>query len=714
MTSRRAALVRALLLTILCIVPDRTAGADELPAWVSRVGARRRPAATRVCSANAYGASADTLVKSTAAIQRAIDDCSAKGGGAVTFARGGYVTGALFVKHDVELRVDSGVTLLGSQDDADYPVLPTRVAGIEMPWPAALVNVNGERNVAVTGRGTIDGRGQKWWDKYWTMRRTDYEPRGLRWAVDYDAQRVRLVVVSNASDVTIENVSLKRSGFWTVQLLYSDHVTVDGITISDNGGPSTDGVDIDSSRWILVQRTDISNNDDTICLKAGRDADGLRVNRPTEYVVIRDNVMRKGAGVVSFGSETSGSIRHVVALHNRANGTNAGLVFKSARTRGGVVENVLVRGLTLENVPTAFSFTLDWNPSYSYATLPKDTTHIPAHWRVLATPVTPPERGLAEFRDITIEDVTVSGARRIFQAAGLPTKPLHDVRWRNVVAEGQEAGSIDWARDWTMTDVTLRTPDSLRVTHAERVETPFRAGVLRKPVPDKVVVLTFDDAVASHATFVAPLLHRYGFGATFFVTEFRDPPFADKSLYMSWEQIRALNQMGFEIGNHTAKHTHVDHMTRAQLVHELRFVERTGAALGVPKPLSFAYPAYVTDTSALRSLSDEGYVFARTGGARAYDPLRDDPLLVPSFSTSGDDRAPIERALAEARGGKVVVFTIHGVPDTAHPWVTTSPALFEWLLRRLHDDHYTVLALRDLAQYVDPIRARAKSSQTSP
>jgi hypothetical protein len=445
---------------LACARPTVAPRADGLPAWVSQVGARQKPTPARECRPNAIG---DGVTKATAAIQRAIDECSAAGGGTVWLAPGAYVTGALFLKSGVHLRVDSGVTLLGSEDDADYPRLPTRVAGIEMTWPAALVNVNDAHDVRISGRGTIDGRGQKWWDKYWKMRREDYEPRGLRWAVDYDAERVRLVVVARSTDVTIENVDLRRSGFWTVQLLYSEHVTVDGITIADNGGPSTDGVDIDSSRWVLVQRTDIHNPDDTICLKAGRDADGLRVNRPTEYVVIRDNLMRKGAGVISFGSETSGSIRHVVALNNRSTGTTAGIIFKSARTRGGVVEDVLIRGLSLENVPTAFSFTLDWNPSYSYATIPKDSTNPPAHWRVLATPVTPPERGLAEFRDITIEDVTVVGARRVFAASGLPTKPLRDVRWRRVRASGEDAGTIEHARGWTMDDVRLATPSGAPV-----------------------------------------------------------------------------------------------------------------------------------------------------------------------------------------------------------------------------------------------------------
>ena len=401
-------------------------GADGLPAWVKDVGARREPSGSRVFSTDAYGARGDGVTNSTKAIQNAIDTCSKAGGGIVTFKPGGYVTGALFLKSDVHLRVPVGVTLLGSQDDADYPSLGTRVAGIEMKWPAALINVNEQKNVKLSGGGIIDGQGEKWWEKYWALRE-DYQPRGLRWAADYDAERVRLMVIWKSTDVRLENLRLKRAGFWTVQVVYSDHVTVDGIKISDNKGPSTDGIDIDSSRYVLVENCDIDNNDDDICLKAGRDSDGLRVNRPTEYILVRDNIARRGGGVISFGSETSGGIRKVVALHNRGLGTSEGIRFKSAKTRGGFVEDVLIRDLKLQNVPLPFTFTLNWNPSYSYATIPLEAKDIPSHWRVLSTAVVPPEHGLCEFRNITIEDVNVVGARRIFSAAGLPEKPIKNV-----------------------------------------------------------------------------------------------------------------------------------------------------------------------------------------------------------------------------------------------------------------------------------------------
>jgi len=450
-----------LFVTLANAQTKSSANAAGLPAWTKQVGSRHEPKRRRLFSANLYGANGDGVSKSTGAIQKAIDDCAKAGGGMVTFKPGVYVTGAIFLKSNVHLLIDKEVTLLGSQDDSDYPSRWTRVAGIEMTWPAALININDQRSVKISGGGTVDGRGQKWWDKYWKMRREDYEPRGLRWAVDYDCERVRLMVIWKSSDVTIENLSLKRSGFWTVQVVYSDHTTINGVRISDNAGPSTDGVDVDSSDYVLVENCDIDNNDDDICLKAGRDYDGLRVNRPTEYIVVRNNIARRGGGVLSFGSETSGGISHVVAYGNRGIGTTEGIRFKSAKTRGGFVADVLIRDLKMENVGLPFTFNLNWYSAFSYVTLPKDIKNVPPHWTVMSTPVLPPERGLCEFRNITIENVEATGAQRIFSAAGLPEKPIVNVKWSNITAQGRTAGVIEYARDWSMTNVKLQTTDGL-------------------------------------------------------------------------------------------------------------------------------------------------------------------------------------------------------------------------------------------------------------
>lgn len=473
---------RFILPILLCLLAahpgfsQKNAVSGDLPNWTKKVGARTVPQKNKLFPANNYGAKADGVTNSTAAIQKAIDECSKSGGGTVLFAPGTYVTGAIFLKNNVHLKIDSGVTLTGSQNDTDYPRLPSRIAGIEMTWLSALINVNDAKNVKISGGGTIDGNGKKWWDKYWALRK-EYEPKGLRWASDYDAERVRLLVVSRSSDVTLENLSLKRSGFWTVQILYSDYVTVDGIKISDNGGPSTDGVDVDSSARVLIQNCDIDNNDDDICLKSGRDFDGLRVARPTEYVLIRNNTIRRGGGVIAFGSETSGGIRHVVALDNIGLGTKEGVRFKSAKTRGGYVEDVLVRGLKMDKVVLPFTFTLNWNPSYSYAAIPAGMTNVPPHWIVMNTPVTPIERGYCQFKNIRIENVEVTGAKRIFTAFGLPEKTIQNVVFSNITAEGDEAGTIENAENWKLENVRIKTAsgENVKISESKNINLPTAA-----------------------------------------------------------------------------------------------------------------------------------------------------------------------------------------------------------------------------------------------
>lgn len=240
-----------------------------------------------------------------------------------------------------------------------------------------------------------------------------------------------------------------------------------------------------------------------------------------------------------------------------------------------------------------------------------------------------------------------------------------------------------------------------------------KAAIAPDRVPDRLVVFTFDDAVRSHYTTVAPLLERYGFGATFFVTEFPQPPFSDTTLYMTWAQMGDLHRRGFEVANHTGRHTHVDRMDRVQFVAALQEIDDKLRVVGAPRPISFAYPAYVTTPDAVRTLRELGYTFARIGGSRAYDPARDDPLLVPSYTTGANNREEILRAFGEARDGRIVVLTIHGVPDTAHPWVTTPVALFEEYLRFLRENRYRVVALRDVARYL-PSSRRPDAGHAAP
>jgi polygalacturonase len=450
-----------LLLALSAFVRPVAPAADADPTWVKEVGAKTRPMAKATFAAAKYGAVGDGKTLNTQAIQKAID-AAAKKGGVVTLAPGQYLTGSLFLKKGVELHLDKGVTLLGSQNLKDYPDMKTRVAGIEMVWPAALLNILDQDNVAITGEGTVDGQGKVFWDSYWAMRK-DYDKKGLRWIVDYDAKRPRLLVMANSNNITIKGVTLQRSGFWTVHVLYSKNVTVDGITVRNNlggHGPSTDGIDIDSSSYVLVQNSDIDCNDDNFCLKAGRDADGLRVNRPAEYIVIQNCVAGAGDGLFTCGSETSGGIRHVIARNLKAKGTKVGIRIKSALNRGGTVEDIRVDNIEMDGVGTAILLTMNWNPAYSYSTLPEGYTEatLPAHWKAMLTKVDP-EKGLPHFRDVVISNVKVQNAKIAISAEGQPNSLLEGMTLDNVTMTAATAGGLSYAKDWIIKNVNITAQD---------------------------------------------------------------------------------------------------------------------------------------------------------------------------------------------------------------------------------------------------------------
>ena len=243
------------------------------------------------------------------------------------------------------------------------------------------------------------------------------------------------------------------------------------------------------------------------------------------------------------------------------------------------------------------------------------------------------------------------------------------------------------------------------------------AGRRLRPIPDRLVVLTFDDGCKSDATYVAPLLKHCGFGATFFVNDasgIRDSRAAAN--YVTWDEVRGIHEAGFEIGNHTRSHPSVEGLSGDQFRLELEFIKQRCVEHGIPAPRTFCYPGFYFCRSAVEVLAEKGYIFARRGvfpefhydteGGRgpAYDPAVDHPLLIPTTGFSGphwgfDDLA---WAVEQAAGGRIAVLCFHGVPDLDHPWVHTDPETFRKYVDFLRDSRCTVIAMRDLAQYVDP------------
>ena len=231
-------------------------------------------------------------------------------------------------------------------------------------------------------------------------------------------------------------------------------------------------------------------------------------------------------------------------------------------------------------------------------------------------------------------------------------------------------------------------------------------------IPDRLVILTFDDGKRSHATFVGPLLKRHGFGATFFITEGLD--FPNKQLYLTWDQIRQLHEAGFEIGHHTQRHCDVRQMSAEAFGADLEQLEERFEQEGLPRPATFCYPGYHVSRAAVAVLGRKGYRFARRGvfpefprdktgeNGPAYNPLQDHPLLVPTTGASGVHwtfSAFIE-AVEQARDGRIAVLSFHGAPCD-HPTTSTPPQRFEAFMDYLKQHKFTVIGLRDTDRYVD-------------
>ncbi len=239
-----------------------------------------------------------------------------------------------------------------------------------------------------------------------------------------------------------------------------------------------------------------------------------------------------------------------------------------------------------------------------------------------------------------------------------------------------------------------------------------------QPIPDGLVVLTFDDGNKSDITNVAPILERYGFGATFFITEGLGAV-RDKKHFLTWGEVKKLNDDGFEIGNHTRSHSNIGWIGRSRARDELVFIQEKCVDRGIPAPVSFCYPGFTSHSRMAVSLLDElGFQFARRGvspefpdwghGGRgpAYDPQRDHPLLLPVTGYAGPDFTfeDLEWTVDQARDGKIAVLCFHGVPGPLHPWVSEDLKTFERYMKYLKDRNATVIAQRDLAKYVDPAR----------
>lgn len=323
-----------------------------------------------------FGAVAGGKTLNTAAIQKAIDQAAAAGGGVVGIPAGTWRSGSIFLKNGVQLDLAENAVLLGSDQIEDYPKMETRIEGHFEPWRMALVNAQQMDRVRIGGKGVIDGNGITFWAQFWQRRRENPKCTNL------EVERPRLMFIDRCKDVRIEGISLTYSGFWNLHVYRCSDVLVEGVTITsptrhtqhrnymtdsilkgmkgdalvknaplkDNIlGPSTDGIDIDSSQKVTVRNCYISVNDDNIALKGSKGplADQDKDSPPVEDILIEGCEFGDGNGMVTCGSEAT-LVRNVTVKNCRITGDATMLTLKLRPDTPQHYENILIDGIKLE------------------------------------------------------------------------------------------------------------------------------------------------------------------------------------------------------------------------------------------------------------------------------------------------------------------------------------------------------------------------------
>ena len=407
----------------------------------------------------AFGAAGDNTKDNTAAFRDAIAACTRAGGGRVVVPRGDFVTGAIELKSGVNLHVTDGATVRFSRDTGRYPIVFTRWEGIEVMNYSPFIYAFEQTNVALTGTGTIDGGADctHWWP--WKGRTNCGWKEG---DVNQDADRNALFDMAErnvpvqdrvfgpghylrpmfiqpyrCTNVLIEGVTLRNSPMWQIHPVLCTNVTVKGVQIhAPDGpeGPNTDGCDPESCRDVLIEDCYFDTGDDCIAVNSGRNADGRRINVPSENIVIRNCRMKNGHGGITMGSQCSGGIRNVFAENCRLDSPQLDFAvrLKNNALRGGTIENIYVRNLTIGRVAKAalqIDFYYEEGPNGRF------------------TPVA---------RNIVLEKITMQRAERVLDLRGFANAPIRNVSLRDCDFGGvAKPNVVEHVEGLSLTNVTI-------------------------------------------------------------------------------------------------------------------------------------------------------------------------------------------------------------------------------------------------------------------
>jgi len=437
------------------------------------------------------GAVPDGNTLNTKAINRSIETMSKKGGGVVLVPKGLWLTGPVVLLSNVNLHLATGATLLFTKDKSQFPLIEANWEGLPQMRNQSPISATGARNIAITGKGIIDGNGDEWRavkkDKFtesqWKKKvesggvlsedkKTWYPSAGFlkgskmpanpgmidpeKDRAFYDSikdfLRPNLLLLTQCKNILLEGVTFQNSPAWCLHPLMCEQLTVRNIFVKNPWyAQNGDGIDVESCKNVLIENSVFDVGDDALCMKSGRDAEGRKRGMPTENVIIRGCTVYAAHGGFVIGSEMSGGARNIYVSNCTFIGTDIGLRFKTTRGRGGVVENIFIKDIYMKDIPAeAILFDMYYMAKDPVA-MAGEKRELP---KVEAKPV---DETTPVFRNFHISNVYCSGAEKGIFVRGVPEMHVQNIVLENMVLQARKGIDVQEASNITFRNITLET-----------------------------------------------------------------------------------------------------------------------------------------------------------------------------------------------------------------------------------------------------------------
>ncbi len=420
----------------------------------------------------------------TKIINNTIEKAYKAGGGTIYFPAGTYLTGPITLKSNITIYLDAGATLKFSDNFDDYlPMVESRWEGIDVINFHPLIYAYEAENIAIKGRGTLDGQGRKWWDFHHTLYS---KPKTFKskWQEEFAKQNTNVIMPDETymiergfcrppfiqpmycKNILIEGITVTNSPFWTINPEFCENINIDNVTVYNPDSPNTDGINPESCRNVHISNCKISVGDDCVTIKSGKDAAGRKMNVPCENITITNCTMLDGHGAVVIGSEMSGGIKKITISNCVFEGTDRGIRIKSTRGRGGVVEDISVNNIIMKDIKKE---AIKLNMFYAKSDEEPVSERTPA------------------FRNIHFSNISGNAYQAGF-LLGLEELKIKDISFNNIRLDATKGFTVEDAEDIDFSNMVIDTKEGSVISVLDSKHIEINALKTKTPIAQTPII----------------------------------------------------------------------------------------------------------------------------------------------------------------------------------------------------------------------------------